>query len=307
MRFGLFLPLHMVASTVPSLSWAERAKKAQVSLPVLDHSPLSDLTPTEVPTKPPSVNFWDVRKEQRAAAAARSSTQPLHSPPIPLLSPDPDDDPFVVRVPPNRDRHPITVPTLDDSDAWPEVGKSSAPAVKPNKEKEDHERGEVSHSSGPTASKKSACVPSLPYIIVSPPHSLLVVGEKKWIPLPAEEWQTTTDHNRPRPHSIKNGHSHHPTKTMPVTNGGNPSTSQSRAQSGHNSVSQSRINSRSGSVQSSPRIPRNKRLPPDESGIATPPDSNLPINIPLVLHPQPDLHALPSSVGSFALQCQLSL
>src|ERR1700760_1613856 len=124
MRFCVFLPLHMVASTVPSLSWAERAKKAQDSQSPPDADvPHPILTPAPVPTKPPSVNIWDARKEQRAAAAARSSSLPLHSPPIPVLPTDPEEDPFVVRVPPNRDRHTIPVPTLDDSDAWPEVGK----------------------------------------------------------------------------------------------------------------------------------------------------------------------------------------
>ncbi|KAF8709753.1 hypothetical protein AX14_013481 [Amanita brunnescens Koide BX004] len=57
-------------------------------------------------------NVWDARKA--AAAAARPN----------------DDDPFVVRIFPDRARNPLV--TLDDADAWPEVGKT---APKPKHEK----------------------------------------------------------------------------------------------------------------------------------------------------------------------------
>ncbi|KAF8621221.1 hypothetical protein AX15_007937 [Amanita polypyramis BW_CC] len=330
-----------MAASDSSLSWAERARKAnsakqpaarpihQPSQPQLQQphhslhhnspprppangSPIEDPKPQQ---KPPVLNVWDVRKEQMAAAAARSTSQrsaPSTSAPLPaqptqdpsadappmeasqsaptestpnksasVLTTDPDDDPFVVRIPPNRERNPITVPTLDDSEAWPEVGKSST--VKSNKapEKDDHDCREPSHPAGATPKK----------------------SEKKWIPLSAEEWQGSAEHKQ-RPHSNKNGHfgpAHH-SKNLHTINGASSSTAQSRNHSGHNSVSQSasqsRINSRTGSVQSSPCVPRNKRLPQDES-IVPPSDANLIPNGSLAFAPgmQPYAETHPGASG----------
>ncbi|KAK2465616.1 hypothetical protein APHAL10511_002508 [Amanita phalloides] len=177
------------------------------------------------PPQTPSTNVWNVKKDF-------SIPQPTHSPSPPLVAPNAAHDPFVVRVFPNSDRNSLAVPTLDDSDDWPEVGKSS-----PHK-------------------------PPKPPKPAEHPHPNPRKSEKKWIPLPADQWQAPPE-PKTRP---KNGHH---SKTN-VLNGSAPnaSASQSRAHSGHNSVSQSaspsRINSRSGSVQSSPRIPRNKRLVNDD-------------------------------------------
>ncbi|KAM6492516.1 hypothetical protein JOM56_012240 [Amanita muscaria] len=218
---------------VSSPTWPDRAKQQS--------------NPDAESTKKPPVNYWNAKVAAAAAATHTSASQSTTS--DSSIAADNDDDAFVVRVPPNRERNPIAIPTLDDAEAWPEVGKSSA--IKSNKEKD------VEHSQQlGTGSKKN---------------------EKKWIPLPADEWQPAPEH-RPRPHAIKNGPSQPSTqsKNMSAING---SKTRSRAQSGHNSVSQSttqsRINSRSGSVHSSPRFPRNKRLPPDDAPVGPQPQSDM--------------------------------
>ncbi|KAF8632868.1 hypothetical protein AX17_004716 [Amanita inopinata Kibby_2008] len=287
-------------------------------------STLAPTTPAQAPVqKSPVVNVWNLRMEQMAAArsashrtapssstsqpapissrpsqdASTNGTQSRHSieppqsahpesaaagssaTPAAALAQDADDDPFVVRIFPNRDRNPLAAPTLDDSEAWPEVGKSSGPK---SGEKSNHERGETLQTTSTTPRK----------------------SEKKWVPLPAEEWQQTTEHKNSRLHPSKGHHSSGQiqpaiqAKNVPATNGSTSNTAQSRNQSGYNSVAQSatqsRINSRSGSVQSSPRMPRNKRLPYDETGTGLPPDTALTVSRPSgrsssALHPQPDL------------------
>ena len=99
------------------------------------------------------------------------------------------------------------------------------------------------------------------------PSSKLIIlsDDKKW-----------AEHAQPPMTLPKNGqHS----KATVAANG-------SVSHSGHNSASHSRINSRSGSTQSSPRVPRNKRLPLDDADNLAAADSTATAPVPIA-YPSP--------------------
>ncbi|KAM6489706.1 hypothetical protein JOM56_014729 [Amanita muscaria] len=129
------------------------------------HNPFSKMNP-RIPTQKhdgPSSNKSPPLPLPKPPPPIPSQSMHHAAPPIPAkratasqsttsdssIGADNDEDAFVVRVPPNRERNPIAIPTLDDAEAWPEVGKSSA--IKSNKEKD------VEHSQQlGTGSKKSS-------------------------------------------------------------------------------------------------------------------------------------------------------
>ncbi|KAG2003409.1 hypothetical protein CC2G_004009 [Coprinopsis cinerea AmutBmut pab1-1] len=267
-------PSSPLPSTTPS-SAAAGGQPNGVPRPSIDSpskQPSAQTTQSATP-KPPVTNFWNARKEQMAAAsrsaavqssfASASSNTPGPAKSSPVINPDAPvstqtsrGSPSVEVTPSTRSEQPAAsgaedpshrppVPPSIDSEAWPEVGKSTPSDQQENSSKEaiaKETKEEIS-----AAGRR---------------------GEKtKWIPIPAEELQAAADEmlKNSRPQSRKS--SRGPNRVSgDQARSGQPHT---RNNSGRNSVShsaaQSRVQSRAGSLQSSPRLPRGRRLPPEDT------------------------------------------
>jgi hypothetical protein len=161
-----------------SLSYADRAKKAQnIKSTTSPFHPLRSSSTPMVGDPSTTINVWSTRQPR----IVQSHPSPTHQTSLSSdtlqngahrqrkevslnglapSQPDLNDDPFVVRVPPQQSRGlPSLVPPLpsiDDTDSWPEVGKlsstgsnshhSSPPIETPQRVDEDHKEGQAKKS-----------------------------------------------------------------------------------------------------------------------------------------------------------------
>ncbi|KAG5353070.1 hypothetical protein C0989_010693 [Termitomyces sp. Mn162] len=274
----------------PPLSYAERARKAQNIRSPSSHDPRPSSDPPSPAAHPksPTVNVWSQRM-----AAARATAPTMQSPPVSApssgpsaVSPTPESphhDPFVVRTSISSAQQP---PLAIDDNTWPEVGKPCQDEITPNH-----------HPVAPGPSpRKTLSSPGT--------QTNLLPGEKtksKWVPIPRQELQAAADalDNRRRKssrHHSLSGSRKPPSKTLAQT-------------SASGSVSHSRIasasQSRSESLQSSPLLPRGRRLPDDKevpqisnprSGSSRPHSPPLQFNTTSTSSPHQQQH--PSSIFS---------
>ncbi|TFK17160.1 hypothetical protein FA15DRAFT_711075 [Coprinopsis marcescibilis] len=248
-------------------------------------SPSGPPRPQSIMTKPGAANSEKnsaVSSFAELSSGSRSTSLGLRTDEAPVTQP-------------SKSSRTMQPPPASDTEAWPEVGKSSQPEHQP-----------ISSSSQAIAKNVSDETASV--------GGLGKKGEKpKWVPIPPEELQATADailSKNSRPSSRK----HSKARGAPRSNEGlNTSLPQTRTNSGRNSVSHSvsnsRVQSRSASRHSSPRNSRGRRLPGEEgtnlkpNGARTPTSNRAPsrspqAGSPLLLNPSgPSLQSQQSSVN----------